>query len=89
MLEALGDEYISQHIQQGYYDYLKQTGYQIYMSNKVSEIVAALCQTEPHNGFKDILDELNDGLSYEQPQTKTEEEVKSKMLAKLHGKGDS
>ncbi len=86
MLEALGDEYISQHVLQSYHDYLEQTGYKVYMSNKASEIVAALCQTEPHNGFQDILDELNEGLRYAKPQTESEEDIKSRMLKKLHGK---
>ena len=87
MLEVLGDEYISQHILQSYRDYLEQTSYKIYMSNKATEIVAMLTQTEPHNGWKDILDNINEGLGYEKPQEETEGEIKSRMLAKLHGKG--
>ena len=32
MLEVLGDEYISQHVLQGYREYLEQTSYKVYMT---------------------------------------------------------
>ena len=84
MLEVLGDEYISQHILQSYHDYLEQTSYKVYMSDMAKNIVTLISGTEQETRWRDVLNDLNP--SYEQPQTETEQEVKSRMLAKLKGK---
>ena len=81
----LGDEYISQHIQQGYRDYLEQTSYKAYMSNMVRNIASMLRGNEIETKWSDILDEL-DGATAPAKQTETEQEIKSRLLAKLNGK---
>ena len=82
----LGDEYISQHIMQAYRDYLEQTSYKVYMSNKTKEIVSLLSGTEMETSWSDILNELDGLVTPEQPQTENEEEIKSRLLAKLNGR---
>ena len=84
MLEVLGDEYISQHITQGYHDYLEEVSYKVYMSDMARNVVTMISGTEQEMRWRDVLNDLNP--SYEQPQTETEQEVKSRMLAKLKGK---
>lgn len=84
MLEVLGDEYISQHILQSYHDYLEQNSYKVYMSDMVKNIVTLISGTEQETRWRDVLNDLNP--SYEQPQTETEQEVKSRLLSKLKGK---
>ena len=84
MLEVLGDEYISQHILQSYHGYLEQTSYKVYMSDMAKNIVCMLSGSEQGTSWRDILNELDP--SYEPPQTETEQEVKSRLLAKLKGK---
>ena len=86
MLEVLGDEYISQHILQSYHDYLEQTSYKVYMSEMAKNLYCALTGAEQETSWRDVLQDLNQGLSYEKPQTETEEEIKSRMLTKLKGK---
>ena len=86
MLEVLGDEYISQHILQSYHDYLEQTSYKVYMSDMAKNIVSMLSGTEQETSWRDVLDDLDQGLKYEKPQTETEQEVKTRLLAKLKGK---
>ena len=81
----LGDEYISQHILQSYRDYLEQTSYKVYMSNMAKGIASALTGSEIETSWKDILDEL-DGSVVPEKQTETEQEVKSRLLAKLNGR---
>lgn len=88
LLEVLGDEYISQHVLQGYHDYLEQTSYKVYMSNTASNFISMLTGEAPSERWSDILHQLNEGLSYEKPQTETETEIKNRLLAKLNGKGD-
>ena len=82
----LGDEYISQHVLQGYHDYLEHTSYKVYMSDMARNLISALTGAEQGTSWRDILNDLDRGLSYEQPQTETEEEIKSRMLTKLKGK---
>ena len=84
MLEVLGDEYISQHILQSYHDYLEQNSYKVYMSDMAKNIVTLISGTEQETRWRDVLNDLNP--SREQPQTETEQEVKSRLLAKLKGK---
>ena len=86
MLEALGDEYISQHVLQSYHDYLEQTSYKVYMSDMAKNLVSVLTGTEPETSWRDVLKDLDQGLSYEEEQTETEQEIKTRMLAKLNGK---
>ena len=79
----LGDEYISQHILQGYHDYLEQTSYKVYMSDMAKNIVTLITGAEQETRWCDVLNSINP--SYEQPKTETEQEVKSRLLAKLKG----
>ena len=85
LLEVLGDEYISQHVLQAYRDYLEQTSYKVYMSEMLTEAVSMRFGCEFGKRWKDILDEL-DGSVIPEKQTETEEEVKSRLLAKLNGR---
>ena len=85
LLEVLGDEYISQHILQSYRDYLEQTSYKVYMSNVLTEAVSKHFGVEFEKRWKDILEEL-DGYVTPEKQTETEQEVKSRLLAKLNGR---
>lgn len=82
----LGDEYISQHILQSYHDYLEQTSYKVYMSDMAKNIFSMVSGTEQEISWRDVLNDLDQGLSYEKPQTESEAEVKSRMLLKLKGK---
>ena len=81
----LGDEYISQHITQAYRDYLEQTSYKVYMSNMATEIASMLSGSEVEKRWSDILNDLDNSVTPEK-QTETEEEVKSRLLAKLNGR---
>lgn len=81
----LGDDYISQHISQSYRDYLEQVSYKAYMSNLVGGITSALTGREIENRWIDILNEL-DGATAPEEQTETEQEVKTRLLAKLNGR---
>ncbi len=82
----LGDEYISQHILQSYHDYLEQTSYKVYMSDMAKNIFSMISGAEQETSWRDVLNDLDQGLSYEKPQTESEEEIKSRMLSKLKGK---
>ena len=81
----LGDDYISQHILQGYRDYLEQTSYKTYMSNMVKGIASAVTGREIATNWSDILDAL-DNSTAPAKKTETEQEVKSRLLAKLNGR---
>ena len=81
----LGDGYISQHVQKSYRDYVEQTSYKAYMSNMVKNIVTVLTGHEFETSWTDILDEL-DGSTAPEKKTETEQEVKSRLLAKLNGR---
>ena len=81
----LGDDYISQHISQSYRDYLEQTSYKAYMSNMAKGIVTILSGNEPKTSWGDVLNELEGNTAPEQ-QTETEQEIKSRLLAKLNGR---
>lgn len=85
----LGDEYISQHVLQGYREYLEQTSYKVYMSNMAKEIASLLCGTQLETGWSDILHELDASVSYEQPQTESESEIKNRILKKLNGREET
>ena len=81
----LGDDYISQHVLQSYRDYLEQTSYKVYMSNITAEIASMLSGSHVERRWSDILNEL-DGSTTPETQTETEQEVKSRLLAKLNGR---
>ena len=81
----LGDEYISQHILQSYRDYLEQTSYKVYMSNMAKGIESMLSGNEIETSWSDILNDL-DGSVTPEKQTETEQEIKSRLLAKLNGR---
>ena len=83
----LGDDYISQHIQQGYREYIEQTSYKVYMSNMVKDITTFVTGVTFEKRWSDILEEL-DGNTAPEPQTETEQDIKSRMLAKLNGRED-
>ena len=81
----LGDEYISQHIQQAYREYAEQTSYKVYMSNMTADIVSILCGSTVEKRWSDILTALDEAATPEK-QTETEQEIKSRLLAKLNGR---
>lgn len=81
----LGDGYIAQHIRQSYREYIEQTSYKVYMSDMVKHITTAFTGSEIERRWCDILDEL-DGSTTTEKQTETEQEVKSRLLAKLNGR---
>ena len=81
----LGDDYISQHILQAYRERLEQTSYKMYMSNLVKDIVSLISGNETENKWIQMLEELDDNTAPEK-QTETEQQVKSRLLAKLNGR---
>ena len=81
----LGDGYIAQHIRQSYRDYIEQISYKAYMSNSVANIVSMISGQEIVRRWTDILDELDGNIAPEK-QTETEQEAKSRLLAKLNGR---
>ena len=85
LLEVLGDGYISQHIQQAYREYVEQTSYKVYMSNITAEIASVIIGSHVERRWSDILNEL-DGSTIPEKQTETEQEIKSRLLAKLNGR---
>ena len=87
LLEVLGDEYISQHVLQAYREYLEQTSYKVYMTNMVKGIASMLSGNEVETSWSDILHDLDNSVAPEK-QTETEEEIKTRILAKLNGKED-
>ena len=84
MLNALGDDYISQHVVQAYREYLEQTSYKVYMSNITKEIASMLCGSPLETSWSDILHDLDDSVAYEKPQTENETEIKNRILKKLN-----
>ena len=80
----LGDDYISQHVLQAYRERLEQTSYKVYMSNMVKGIASAFGY-EIERNWSDILEELDNSTTPVE-QTETEQEVKSRLLAKLNGR---
>ena len=81
----LGDDYISQHIHQAYRDYVEQTSYKVYMSNLTAEIASVLYGSPVERRWSDILSEI-DGSASPETQAETEQEIKSRLLAKLNGR---
>ena len=82
----LGDEYISQHVLQGYRDYLEHTSYKTYMSNMVKLIATMISGNEIETKWSDILYALDnvDGSAAPEKQTETEQEIRSRLLSKLN-----
>ena len=86
MLDVLGDEYIAQHVLQGYREHLERTSYKVYMSNRAKEIVSFMSGTPLETSWSDILHELDASVAYEQPQTENESEIRNRILNKLNGR---
>ena len=86
MLDVLGDDYIAQHVLQAYREYLEQTSYKVYMSSVGKEMLSMLTGTQLETSWSDILHDLDDGVSYEKPQTESESEIKNRILKKLNGR---
>ena len=63
---------------------MEQTSYKAYMSNVVKGIASTLGY-ETETRWIDILDELDNSTAPEK-KTETEQEVKSRLLAKLNGR---
>ena len=81
----LGDDYISQHVMQGYREYIEQTSYKMYMSDMVKGIASMISGNESESRWSDILNDL-DGTTTPEKQTESETEIKSRLLAKLNGR---
>ena len=81
----LGDDYISQHILQAYREYLEQTSYKLYMSNMAKGIASMLSGNEIETSWGDILNDLDSSVTPER-KTETEQEIKTRLLAKLNGR---
>ncbi len=84
----LGDEYIAQHITQGYREHLEQTSYKVYMSNMASSIVSLLSGTQLETRWSDILHDLDESVSYTPKQTENEAEIRNRILEKLRREGN-
>lgn len=88
----MGDDYISQHVLQEYRNYMEQTSYKVYMSNRARELVSIMSGTMLETGWVDILQDLDASVTPVQ-QTESESEIKSRILKKLNGRegepGDS
>lgn len=84
----LGDDYISQHVMQSYRDYLQDTSYKVYMSNMAKGIASALTGSDIETSWSDILRDLDSAVTPKN-ETETEEEVKSRILARLNRKEDA
>lgn len=59
----------------------------MYMSNMVKEITSAVTGLTIETKWSDILNDLDNSTTPEK-QTETEQEVKSRLLAKLNGRED-
>ena len=88
MLDVLGDDYIAQHILQGYKEYLEQTSYKVYMSNVAKGIASMISGAPIETSWADILNELNESVTPNQ-KTESESEIKNRILSKLNGKGEN
>ena len=86
MLEVLGDDYIAQHVIQGYRDHLERTSYMVYMSNRATELVSLMSGTQLQTSWADILNDLDASVAYAKPQTESANEIKSRILNKLNGR---
>ena len=86
LLAVLGDDYIAQHISQAYRAELEQRSYKVYMSNMAANLVSVMSGQEIAVRWSDILTDL-DGAVKPEEQTETEAEIKTRLLAKLNGKG--
>ena len=82
----LGDDYIAQHIAQAYRDYSEETSYKVYMSNMAANLVSVMSGQEVDTRWSNLLEEL-DGSVRPEKQTETEQEIKTRILSKLNGKG--
>ena len=83
----LGDDYIAQHISQAYREYVEQTSYKAYMSNMVKGIASMISGNEISASWSDILNDIY-GTMTPAKKEETEQEIKSRILAKLNGRED-
>lgn len=81
----LGDDYIAQHISNAYREYVERVSYRSYMSNMVKGIAYLISGNEISANWSDILPALY-GPMIPEKKTETEQEIKSRILAKLNGK---
>ena len=81
----LGDEFISQHISQAYREYVERVSYKAYMSNMVKGIASMISGNEISANWSDILNDLY-GTMTPAKKEETEQEIKTRLLAKLNGK---
>lgn len=78
----LGDDYISQHISQGYREYVEQVSYKAYMSDMARNLVSMIRGEEIPVRWVDTLPEF----AQAPKKTETEQQIKSRIMAKLNGK---
>ena len=64
---------------------MEQTSYKAYMSDVVVNIASMISGQEIARRWVDILDEMDGNIAPEK-QTETEQETKSRLLAKLNGR---
>ena len=83
----LGDDYIAQHISQAYREYVERVSYRSYMSSMVKGIASMISGNEISSNWSDILPALY-GPVIPEKKTETEQEIKSRILAKLNGRED-
>ena len=83
----LGDEYIAQHIAQAYREHLEQRSYKLYMSSMAKGIAQGMTGAEVETSWGDIIAELDEAVTPVKKQTETAQEIKTRLLAKLNGKG--
>ena len=79
----LGDDYISQHIQQSYREYVEQVSYKAYMSDMARNLVSVISGAEIPVRWADTLTEFATAPA---KQTETEQQIKSRLIAKLNGR---
>lgn len=78
----LGDDYISQHIQQSYREHVEQLGYKAYMSDMARNLVSMISGAE----IPRWADTLAEFARTPAKQTETEQQIKSRLMAKLNGR---
>lgn len=78
----LGDDYISQHIQQSYREHLEQVSYKAYMSDMARHLVSMIRGAEIPVRWADTLVEFTPAPE----KTENEQQIKSRIMAKLNGR---
>lgn len=83
----LGDDYIAQHIAQAYREHIEQRSYKQYMSSAAKVIAQYMTGAEIETSWGDIIAEFDEAVAPVKKQTETAQEIKTRLLAKLNGKG--